>query len=115
MAKGGYRGGFPQRGGMNMQQLMQQAQKMQADMMKAQEELNSRTFTASAGGGVVTAEVTGAKELTNLTIKPECVDPDDVETLQDLVVAAVNEALRLAGEASESEMSKATGGMKLGF
>ncbi len=117
MAKGGFpRGGFPgARGGMNMQQLMQQAQKMQADMMKAQEELLAKTFTASAGGGVVTATVTGAKELTELKIQPECVDPDDVETLQDLVVAAVNEALRAASEASESEMQKATGGMKLGF
>ena len=118
MAKGGYpRGGFPgaRGGGMNMQQLMQQAQKMQADMLKAQEELLTKSFTASAGGGVVTATVSGAKELTELTIKPECVDPDDVETLQDLVVAAVNEALRAAAEASDNEMQKATGGMKLGF
>ena len=109
------RGGYPGMGGANMQQLMRQAQKMQQDMQRTQEELMQRTFTASAGGGVVTATVSGAKVLTELTISPDCVDPDDVETLQDLVTAAVNEALRTASEAVDSEMRKITGGMGLGF
>ena len=90
------RGGFPNMGGANMQQLMRQAQKMQQDMQRTQEELQSREFTATAGGGMVTAVVTGARELRTLSISPECVDPDDVEMLQDLVTAAVNEALRSA-------------------
>ncbi len=109
------RGGFPNMGGANMQQLMRQAQKMQQDMQRTQEELQSREFTATAGGGMVTAVVTGARELKTLSISPECVDPDDVEMLQDLVTAAVNEALRSAAETTEREMSRITGGMGLGF
>ena len=109
------RGGFPNMGGANMQQLMRQAQKMQQDMQRTQEELQSREFTATAGGGMVTAVVTGARELNTLSISPECVDPDDVEMLQDLVTAAVNEALRSAAETTEREMSRITGGMGLGF
>ncbi len=109
------RGGFPNMGGANMQQLMRQAQKMQQDMQRTQEELQSREFTATAGGGMVTAVVTGARELRTLSISPECVDPDDVEMLQDLVTAAVNEALRSAAETTEREMSRITGGMGLGF
>ena len=95
------RGGFPNMGGANMQQLMRQAQKMQQDMQRTQEELQSREFTATAGGGMVTAVVTGARELKTLSISPECVDPDDVEMLQDLVTASVNEALRSAAETTE--------------
>lgn len=109
------RGGFPNMGGANMQQLMRQAQKMQQDMQRAQEELQAREFSATAGGGMVTAAVNGAKQLTKLTISPDCVDPDDVEMLEDLVTAAVNEALRNAAETAEREMGRITGGMGLGF
>lgn len=109
------RGGFPNMGGANMQQLMRQAQKMQQDMQRTQEELQAREFSATAGGGMVTAVVNGAKQLTKLTISPDCVDPDDVEMLEDLVTAAVNEALRNATETAEREMGRITGGMGLGF
>ncbi len=109
------RGGFPNMGGANMQQLMRQAQKMQQDMQRAQEELQAREFSATAGGGMVTAVVNGVKQLTKLTISPDCVDPDDVEMLEDLVTAAVNEALRNAAETAEREMGRITGGMGLGF
>ena len=109
------RGGFPGMGmGGNMQQLASQAQKLQQQMTRMQEELEEREYEATAGGGVVTAKVNGKKELVALTIKPEAVDPDDVEMLQDTVMAAVNEALRTATETSEREMGKLTGGMNLG-
>ena len=109
------RGGFPGMGmGGNMQQLARQAQKLQQQMTKMQEELEEREYEATAGGGVVTARVNGKKELVALTIKPEAVDPDDVEMLQDTVMAAINEALRTATETSEREMGKLTGGMTLG-
>ena len=109
------RGGFPgMMGGANMQQLARQAQKLQQQMTKMQEELEEREYEATAGGGVVTARVNGKKELVALTIKPEAVDPDDVEMLQDTVMAAINEALRTATETSEREMGKLTGGMNLG-
>ena len=95
----------------NMAALMKQAQKMQQDMQRAQEELQAREFSATAGGGMVTAVVNGAKQLTKLTISPDCVDPDDVEMLEDLVTAAVNEALR-KGEANREEtMNKMAPGM----
>ncbi len=106
------RGGFPGiPGGGNMQQLMKQAQKMQQQMLQMQEELDERTYEAAAGGGVVTAKVSGKRELVDLTIDPKAVDPDDVELLQDLVMAAVNEALRLGEETREREMNKLGGGM----
>ena len=109
------RGGFPGMGmGGNMQQLARQAQKLQQQMTRMQEELEEREYEATAGGGVVTAKVNGKKELVALTIKPEAVDPDDVEMLQDTVMAALNEALRTATETSEREMGKLTGGMNLG-
>ena len=109
------RGGFPGMGmGGNMQQLARQAQKLQQQMTKMQEELEEREYEATAGGGVVTARVNGKKELVALTIKPEAVDPDDVEMLQDTVMAAIHEALRTATETSEREMGKLTGGMNLG-
>ena len=109
------RGGFPGMGmGGNMQQLARQAQKLQQQMTKMQEELEAREYEITSGGGMVTAKVNGKKELLALTIKPEAVDPDDVEMLQDLVMAAVNEALRTATETSEQEMGKLTGGMNLG-
>ena len=109
------RGGFPGMGmGGNMQQLARQAQKLQQQMTKMQEELEEREYEATAGGGVMTAKVNGKKELVALTIKPEAVDPDDVEMLQDTVMAAINEALRTATETSEREVGKLTGGMNLG-
>ena len=109
------RGGFPGMGmNGNMQQLARQAQKLQQQMGKLQEELDAREYEAAAGGGAVTAKVNGKKELIALTIKPEAVDPDDVEMLQDLVMAAINEALRAAAETTEREMGKLTGGMNLG-
>lgn len=99
--------------GGNMQQLARQAQKLQQQMTKKQEEVEAREFEATAGGGMATAKVNGKKELLSLTLKPEAVDPDDVEMLQDLVVAAVNEALRAASDAMEQEMGKMTGGMSM--
>ena len=108
------RGGFPgMMGGGNMQQLARQAQKLQAQMTKMQEELEAREYEASAGGGMVTVKVSGKKEVLALEIKPEAVDPDDVEMLQDMVLAAVNEALRTANDTLEREMSKLTGGMSM--
>ena len=106
------RGGFPgMMGGANMQQLARQAQKLQQQMTKMQEELDAREFEATSGGGRVTAKVNGKRELLALTIKPEAVDPDDVEMLEDMVMAAVNEALRTAADTVEREMGKLTGGM----
>ena len=100
-------------GGGNMQNLARQAQKLQQQMTKMQEELEAREYEASAGGGMVTVKVSGKKELLGIEIKPEAVDPDDVEMLQDLVLAAVNEALRTANDTMEREMSKLTGGMSM--
>ena len=105
--------GFQGMPGGNMQALARQAQKMQQKMMEMQAELEAREYEATAGGGVVTAKVNGKKELLALTIKPEAVDPDDVEMLEDTVMAAVNEALRTASETTEKEMSKLTGGMNI--
>ena len=108
------RGGFPGGlGGGNMNQLMQQAQKMQQDMQKAQEEIAAMEIEYSAGGGMVTAKINGEHKLLDLTIAPEAVDPEDVEMLQDLVVSAVNEALRQAGEAMDKSMEGVTGGLDL--
>ncbi len=115
MAKGGFRGGIPGGGSMNQMNMIKQAQKMQQEMLRMQEELESREFEAKAGGGVVTAVVSGKREVLRLTIDPEAVDPEDVEMLQDMVVAAVNEALRAAESAANANMSKLTGGMSLPF
>lgn len=112
MAKGGFRGGF---GGMSQAQMMKQAQKMQEEFARMQQELEQKEFTAKAGGGAVTATVNGKRELVKLHIEPDAVDPDDVEMLEDLVVAAVNEALRLYEAESDATVNKLTGGMKLGF
>ena len=117
MAKGfGGRGGMGggMGGGINMN-MMKQVQKMQEDMAKMQSELESKIYTAAAGGGVVSATVTGKRIVTGLTIDTEAVDPDDVEMLQDLIVAAVNEALRTAEEDSASSMQQLTGGLNLPF
>lgn len=96
---------------MNQQKMMKQMQKLQEDMARAQEELLTETVQASAGGGAVTATVTGGLELVGLEINPAAVDPDDVELLQDVVVAAVNEALRAAQEMANQKMSAITGGL----
>ena len=112
MAKGGFRG-MP--GGMNQAAMMKQAQKMQQDMQRMQQELQTREFTATVGGGAVRATAYGSKVIKSIEIDPACVDPDDVEMLQDLVLSAVNEAMRMADEATNSEVSKLTGGMGLGF
>ena len=112
MAKGGYRGPM-MGGGMNMN-MVRQAQKMQQDMLKMQQEMESRTFDATAGGGMVKATVSGKHELVALEIDPEAVDPEDVEMLQDMVIAAVNEAVRKADAENSASMSKLTGGLNLG-
>ena len=101
------------RGPGNMQSMLRQAQKMQEDMATLQEELDAREYTARSGGGAVTAVVDGKHRLKTLEIQPEVVDPEDTEMLADLVIAAVNEAVRQAAETSEAEMSKVTGGMNL--
>ena len=111
MAKGGYRG--PMGGGMNMN-MIKQAQKMQQDMLKMQEEMEAKEYEATSGGGMVTARVNGKHELVSLTVNPETVDPDDVEMLQDMVVAAVNEAMRKAEAEASQSMAKLTGGLNLG-
>ncbi len=111
MAKGGFRG-MP--GGMNQMAMMKQAQKMQQEMLRMQEELESKEYTATVGGGTVTAAVNGKHEVLRLTIQPEAVDPDDVEMLQDMVIAAVNEAMRAAEAEAANNMSKLTGGLNLG-
>ena len=100
-------------GAQRQMELQQKLQKMQDDMNAAQEAVEAQEFTASVGGGVVTAKVNGKKELLSVAIKPEAVDPEDVEMLQDLVVSAVNEALRQAGDAMEKGMSGLTGGLDL--
>ena len=103
-------GGMGFGGGLNAG-MMKQVQKMQEDMIKAQEELETREYTGVSGGGAVTAKASGKRELLSLAIKPEAVDPEDVEMLQDLITAAVNAALRDAEEAMSREMGKFTGGL----
>ena len=98
---------------MNMNNLMKQAQQMQKRMLDIQEELATRTVEATVGGGMVTAIVNGQQELMSLTISPEVVDPDDIEMLEDLIVAAVNEARHQAQELMTQEMTKLTGGVKI--
>ncbi len=108
MAKrGGYQGGRPG----NMNNLMKQAQKMQRQMEETSKELEEKTYTATAGGGAVEVEVSGKKELVAVKLAEEVVDPDDIEMLEDLIVAAVNEGLRTVSKESEDAMSKITGGM----
>jgi len=112
MAKGGYRGGMPM-GGMNMN-MVKQAQKMQQQMLQMQQEMETKEYEAAAGGGMVKAAVNGKHELLRLDIAPDAVDPDDVEMLQDMVIAAVNEAMRAADNDASANMSKLTGGLNLG-
>jgi len=113
LAKGGFRGGYSG-GGMNMN-MVKQAQKMQADLLKMQSEMEERTYSAQSGGGAVSAVVSGKRELIGLVIEPDAVDPEDVEMLQDMIVAAVNEALRKAETSMSDSMSKLTGGLNLGL
>ena len=115
MAKGFNSRGIPgMGGGMNMN-MIKQAQKMQQDMLRMQQELQEKEYQAAAGGGVVTATVNGKHELKALVIDPEAVDPEDVEMLQDMVVAAVNEAMRAADSDAASTMQSITGGLGLPF
>ena len=109
------KGGFPGMGGgmPNMNNMMKQVQKMQKDMAKVQEEVQTAQVEASAGGGAVSVVVSGAKQVVSITIKPEVVDPEDIEMLQDLIIAAVNEGIRKADEMVSKEMGKVTGGMNL--
>ncbi|AHD07578.1 YbaB/EbfC family nucleoid-associated protein [Paenibacillus larvae] len=97
----------------NMNQMMKQVKKMQQQMVKVQEELANKTVEGTAGGGVVTVTANGHKKITNIVIQPEAVDPEDVEMLQDLVLAAVNDALSKADELAAKDMGKFTGGMNL--
>ena len=102
-------GGGPQ----NMNSMLRQAQKMQEDMAQLQEELEQREYEVSAGGGVVNVKINGKREVLAINIEPEIVDPDDIETLSDILIAAVNEAIKKVDEVSESEMSKITGQMNI--
>lgn len=107
------RGGFPGGMGMpgNMSNLMKQAQRMQRQMEESQKELETKEFTAKVGGGAVEVTVTGAKEVTKVVLSKDAVDPDDIEMLQDLILAATNEALKMADEANNEVMGKMTGGL----
>ena len=107
MAKGGFRGGFPG----NQANMMKQAQKMQQDFLKMQEELESKEFEFTAGGGAVKATMVGTRKLQSVVIDPEVLDPDDVEMLQDMIVAAVNGAMQLADEETNKAMAKLQGGL----
>ena len=113
MAKGGFRGGFP--GGGNQMNMVRQAQKMQQELLKMQQEIETSKFEFTAGGGAVKATIVGTHQLESITIDPEVVDPDDVEMLQDLVVAAVNGAMKLCDDSTAKSMSKIQGGMNLPF
>ena len=107
MAKGGFRGGFPG----NQANMMKQAQKMQQDFLKMQQELESKEFEFTAGGGAVKATMVGTRQLQSIVIDPEVLDPDDVEMLQDLILAAVNGAIKLADDETNKAMAKLQGGL----
>ena len=102
-------GGGPQ----NMQAMLRQAQKMQEDMANLQAELDAKEYDVSAGGGMVTVKINGKREILNIDIQPDIVDPDDIETLSDVITAAVNEAIKKVDSTSESEMAKITGGINM--
>ena len=108
MAKGKF-GGMPA----NMNNMIKQAQKMQQEMLRAKQEIEEKEIDASAGGGAVSVKISGKKELLELNISPEVIDPDDKEMLQDLIIAAVNECMRKADEISAQQMSRLTGGMNI--
>ena len=113
MAKGFGNRGMSMGGGMNMN-MIKQAQKMQQEMLRMQQEMETKEYQATSGGGVVTAVVTGKHELKSLSIDPDAVDPDDVEMLQDMIIAAVNEAMRTADVDAQQNMARITGGLNLG-
>ena len=113
MAKGGFRGGYP--GGGNQMAMMKQAQKMQQELLKMQQELEASKFEFTAGGGAVKAVMTGSKVLEAIEIDPDVVDPEDVEMLQDMIIAAVNGVLKMVDEKSGQAMSKIGGGLGGGF
>ncbi len=115
MGKGGFKGGHGYGGGGVNMNMVRQAQKMQQDLLKLQAEAEDKEYTAAAGGGMVKATVTGKKVLKSLEIAPDVVDPDDIEMLSDMIIAAVNEAMREADLSMSSDMSRITGGMNLGF
>jgi len=100
-------------GGANMNNMIKQAQKMQQDMLRMQEEMEQSEFEATSGGGAVTVKMSGKKELTAISIKPEAVDPDDVEMLEDLILTAVNEVIKKVDSASANKMSSITGGLNI--
>lgn len=106
--KGGYSGGM---GNVNMNELMKQAQRMQRQMAEQQQSIEETEYTATAGGGVVEVTINGKREVTGITLKEEVVDPEDIEMLQDLIMAAMNEALRKVDESLQASMSKLTGGL----
>lgn len=97
----------------NMQSMIKQAQKMQEDMTNLQEDLDAREYEVNAGGGVVTVKINGKMEILSIDIKPEVVDPDDIETLSDILVAAMNEAIKKVSEINSTEMGKITGGLNV--
>ena len=111
MAKNNFRG-MP--GGMNQAAMLKQAQKMQQEMLRMQEEMENKTYSATTGGGMVTATVNGKHEVVDLKINPEAVDPDDVDMLQDMIIAAVNEAMRAADIDAQNNMARLTGGFGMG-
>lgn len=104
--RGGFPGGFGGMGGMNINSIMKEAKKMQADLEKSQEEIAQKDFEATAGGGAVKVIMSGTKVIKELTIKPEVLDPDDVEMLQDLIITCVNEAMRKVDEEQSASMGK---------
>lgn len=107
------RGGFPGMGGMNMNNLMKQAQRMQQQMEKMQAEIENKQFVGTAGGGAVKVIVSGKRQILDVHIEPDVVDPDDVEMLQDLILTACNQALQTAEETTANEMKKLTGGLNM--
>ncbi len=111
MAKGGFPRGMG--GGANMNQMIKQAQKMQEQMLKMQEEMESKTYEAAAGGGAVKVKIDGKRELLEVSLSPEVVDPDDIEMLQDLIVAAVNEGMRKVDAESSAQLGSITGGLNI--
>lgn len=107
------RANYPKGGPQNMNNMMKQVQKMQEDMAALQEDLEAREYEVSAGGGMVTVKINGKREVLSIDIKPEIVDPDDIESLSDVVTAAVNEAIKKVDSTSETEMAKITGGINM--